>query len=117
MHFAPCLPRIDKTDKSKLCPQNLKYAAENESIYSQQSSTSRGLPQQRHLKNKQYPYIDSHLDSQYIATSHDGEFIASFNSDKFELKYYKTGNITEAFPINNNIQIEANASVLQTDLC
>ncbi|CAJ0763808.1 13517_t:CDS:2 [Entrophospora sp. SA101] len=106
----------DKTDKSKLCPQNLKYAAENESIYSQQSSTSRGLPQQRHLKNKQYPYIDSHLDSQYIATSHDGEFIASFNSDKFELKYYKTGNITEAFPINNNIQIEANASVLQTDL-
>ncbi|CAJ0629604.1 8787_t:CDS:2 [Entrophospora sp. SA101] len=91
-------------------------AAENESIYFQQSSISRGLPQQRHLKNKQYPYIDSYLNCQYIATSHDGEYIASFNSDKFELKYYKTGNITEAFPINNNIQIEANASVLQTDL-
>nr|CAG8448820.1 3919_t:CDS:10 [Entrophospora candida] len=96
----------DEKGELKLHTQNFKHVADNESIYSRQSSIYNGLSQRRHSKNKNYPYVGNHPDCQYIAASHDGEFFARFNSDTFELEYYKTGNITKTFPINNNIQKE-----------
>ena len=68
----------DEKDKSKLYPQDL----ETESIYSQPNPVYKGLSQPRHLSSKKYPHVVNHLGSLYIATSHDGKFVTTFNSGK-----------------------------------
>ena len=64
----------DEKDKLKLHHQDL----ETESIHSQSNSVHKGLSQPRCLNDKKYP----HLNCLHIATSHDGKFVATFNSGK-----------------------------------
>ncbi|CAH1764468.1 3623_t:CDS:2 [Entrophospora sp. SA101] len=60
--------------------KNKKYESEVASIYSTFSRNSRKVSRQRQSTIEKYQKHDNNLGSYYIASSHDGAFVATFNT-------------------------------------
>ncbi|CAJ0629382.1 16461_t:CDS:2 [Entrophospora sp. SA101] len=97
--------------------KNKKYESEVASIYSTFSRNSRKVSRQRQSTIEKYQKHDNNLGSYYIASSHDGAFVATFNTETYELVYYKTENLQTSIPVKHPIQRDINSPITPSNLC
>ncbi|CAJ0835588.1 2727_t:CDS:2 [Entrophospora sp. SA101] len=97
---------------------NIKHESEVTSLFSTFSSDSRKLSRQRRRQSKleKDQQHNDHLEASYIATSLDGNFVATFNSETYELVYYKTENLQNPILVKNQIRKDINSPTIPSNL-